>query len=239
MSAADSERIVDEQSLWNYELGVRHAFAGGRGLFAANGYYIDWDNQVVQITVPCTTPACPTPSVIANANAGKTRIWGVELEGSFEPIENLTARATYSYINAEYVDFISRIPLSYGGNQQVGGNKLQNTPKQTASAALIYSSKLNSSSGLGLFGSVVYSYRSKQFLDEINRASIGSTHLLRAQVGLEGGGFRISAFGENLLNSNTPAFATRFNDFSRQGRPSYLVALREPRYFGVRLDFNY
>lgn len=234
----EADRVIEEQKIWNYELGLRHAFDNRRGLIAANLFHIDWTDQVVQATVPAA-PGFPTPTVIINVNAGRSRIYGLELEGSYAWSNSFTTRATYAYNNAEYVDFISRIPLSYGGNQQVGGNRLQNTPEHTASFAATYSQKFSQASDWGMFASAVYTYRSGQFLDETNTAEIGSTSLVNAQLGIENDNVRVSLFGRNLLDTDTPAFATRFSDFSRGATPSYLITLREPRYFGVRVDFKY
>nr|WP_070959364.1 TonB-dependent receptor [Hyphomonas sp. Mor2] len=231
--------VIDEQETWNYEAGFRKSYRDGAGLFSANVFYIDWSNQVVQENVP-SAPGFPTPTVVARTNAGETEIFGIELENSIQLSDNFDARITYAYINAEYKDFISRIPLAFGGNQQVGGNKLQNTPEHMFGLIGTYRDDLSWTDGWSWFASGDLSFRSSQYLDETNTAEIPSTTLFNGRIGVENENIRVTAFGRNIFDEDTPAFATRFSDFSVSGSPgSYLLALREPAYYGLRLDFTY
>ena len=234
------QQIVDEESIWNYELGFRQQFMDGRGLFSANAYYIDWDGQVVQVTVerPLPLNGLP-PTAVINGNGGETRIFGAELEGSYEITEAVTLRGTYAYNNAEYRDFISNRPVRFGGDPQVGGNKLQNTPEHMASLALSIADRFSDTSNWGYFGSVVGTYRSEQFLDETNTAKIGSATVVNGQIGVDNGAVRLTGFVRNLTNEDTPSFGTIFSDFSRGFQPAYLLSLREPRTVGVRMEFTF
>ncbi|MEM7728239.1 MAG: TonB-dependent receptor, partial [Pseudomonadota bacterium] len=101
-------QVVEEQELWNYELGYRQNFHDGRGLFAAGAYYIDWTNQAIQFPVATGNPLLPT--VVATTNAGETRIYGVEAEANYQWTPRLSTRATFSYTDAEFEDFLSRRP---------------------------------------------------------------------------------------------------------------------------------
>lgn len=235
---APEDQIVDEQFMWNYEAGLRHTYAEGRGQINANIYYIDWTNQTVQQQVP-SAPGFPTPVVVINTNAGETEIYGLEIEATHRWNENFDTRLGYSYTHAQYQDFISNRPARFGGNPQVGGNMLQNTPEQTFNAAANYSTELPYAPGWEFFMNGVYTYRSSQYLDETNTAEIPNTHLLHASAGFENDRLRLTVFGRNLTDEDTPAFGTIFADFSAGGTPAYLLALREPRYFGVRLDLSY
>ncbi|MGJ3230804.1 MAG: TonB-dependent receptor [Oceanicaulis sp.] len=235
---APEDQIVDEQYIWNYETGVRHTYAEGRGQLNANLYYIDWTGQTVQQQVP-SAPGFPTPVVVINVNAGETEIWGLEIEATNQWTDNFDTRIGYSYTNAEYQDFISNRPVRWGGDPQVGGNMLQNTPEQTFNAAANYSTPLLYAPGWEFFVNGVYTYRSSQYLDETNTAELPATNLVNAAIGFENDRWRFTAFGRNLTDEDTPAFGTIFSDFTAGATPAYLLALREPRYFGVRIDLTY
>ena len=83
----------DDETLWNYEVGVR---GQRRGLsFHAAGFYTDIRN--LQVTLDAGS--CSSRIVF---NAEKAHTMGVEAELSYEPIEGLAFSLSGSLVEAEF-----------------------------------------------------------------------------------------------------------------------------------------
>jgi outer membrane receptor protein involved in Fe transport len=176
-------------------------------------------------------------TVVVTINAGQTRIRGLELDSNLQILPGWSARLAYSFIEAEYRDFLSRLPLTYQATPlQVRGNWLQNTPRHKLTASTTFDQPIGS--GLNLFGSTDVTLRGKQYTDELNTAYVGTLTLVNARLGLSGEGWQAFVFGRNLTNSRVPDFATRSLDFNTNVN-SYLFTLRPTRSFGVTASASF
>jgi outer membrane receptor protein involved in Fe transport len=237
--------IVQEEELWNYEVGAKTQWFDRRLTLNVTGYWIDWTNQSYQDTLIqrdangniILAPNGQPRTVIATINAGETRIKGMELDGTFVILPGWSARLAYSYNDSRFRDFVSRLPITYSGAPaQVAGNQLFNSPKHKLTVSTTFERPLGSS-GLNLFGSSDLTYRGKQFTDELNTAFVGNLTLLNARLGISGDQWELYAYGRNLTNSHVPDFATRSLDFNTS-RNSYLFTLRPSRSFGITGSFR-
>ena len=68
----------EDEELWNYEVGVKSTFLGGRGTFNASGFYMDVSN--LQATV--TAGTCSSRIIF---NVPDARSAGIELELAAQP----------------------------------------------------------------------------------------------------------------------------------------------------------
>jgi len=237
--------VVEEEKLWNYEIGAKTQWLDRRLTLNATGYWIDWTNQSYQDTViqrdannnVILAPNGQPRTVVLTVNAGKTRIKGVELDSQFVILPGWSARLAYSYIDAQFRDFVSRLPITFAGAPaQVAGNQLFNTPRHKATVSTTFETPLESV-GLNLFGSTDVTVRGKQYTDELNTAYVGTLTLWNARLGVSGENWRMFVFGRNLTNSRVPDFATRSLDFNTNIN-SYLFTLRPSRSFGVTASFT-
>jgi outer membrane receptor protein involved in Fe transport len=232
--------IVLEEELWNYEVGAKTQFFDRRLTVNATGYWIDWTNQSYQDTLIqrdaagniILAPNGQPRTVVATINAGETRIKGAELDATLIILPGWSARLAYSYNDAKFRDFVSRLPITFAGAPaQVAGNRLFNSPKHKVTVSTTFERPVGES-GLNLFGSSDLTVRGKQFTDELNTAFVGTLTLLNARLGVSGDNWEIFAYGRNLTNSRVPDFATRSLDFNTSIN-SYLFTLRPSRSFGV------
>jgi iron complex outermembrane recepter protein len=119
----------DDESLWNYEVGVR---GQRRGLsFAAAAYYTDISN--LQVTLDAGS--CSSRVVF---NVPKAHTMGIEAELSYEPIEGLAFSLNGSLVEAEFDSTV----VDGGGTVVAGlreGNRLPSVPNFQMSAAASYS----------------------------------------------------------------------------------------------------
>ena len=226
---------VDSESLWSYEAGIKSQFLNDRLRVNLAAYHVDWDNQVYR------TETVGTDGRIINvlANLGRSRNNGVEAEASAVVARGLSLNATFAYIDARYVDFISPNSLRVYGNAQAAGAQLPNTPRFQGSFSTSYRHGLMD--GLDGFIRGDYSYRGRQYVAEVNQAYIGELHQLNLSTGVETGKLRFAVRVDNLLDSDVPDFATRFTDLNSPAlsRFGYLIKLRTGREFGASLQYRF
>ncbi|MGZ8360983.1 MAG: TonB-dependent receptor [Allosphingosinicella sp.] len=119
----------EDETLWNYELGVR----GGRsGInFAAAAFYTDISN----LQVTADAGSCSSRVVF---NADEAHTMGVEVEVSAEPIEGLALSLNGSLIEAEFDStLLSATGVVIAGIRE--GNRLPTVPNFQLSASASYS----------------------------------------------------------------------------------------------------
>jgi iron complex outermembrane recepter protein len=84
----------DDETLWNYELGSKSTFMGGRGSFNVAGYYMDISD--LQATV--TAGTCSSRVIF---NVPEARSQGLELELAAQPSPNFDFALSASYNDSE------------------------------------------------------------------------------------------------------------------------------------------
>jgi iron complex outermembrane recepter protein len=120
----------EDETLWNYEAGVKTTIAGGRGTFNASAYYMDIEN--LQATV--TAGTCSSRIIM---NVPSARTTGVEAEFEIAPNENFDFAVSGNFNNSELRSSI----LDPGGNVIAGireGNRLPTVPELQFAAAATY-----------------------------------------------------------------------------------------------------
>jgi iron complex outermembrane receptor protein len=124
----------DDETLWNYEAGVK--YQKGWLTFNAAAFYTDIHN----LQVTADAGSCSS-RVVFNAEA---RTKGVEMEFSARPVRGLDLSVAGSLINAEFTKSL----LSSEGDVIAGirdGNRLPTVPKFQVAATASYSARLSDS----------------------------------------------------------------------------------------------
>ena len=118
----------DDETLWNYEVGVR----GQRGglTFAAAGFYTDINN--LQVTLDAGSCSSRIVFNVPNAHS-----MGVEAELSIEPTEGLALSLAASLVEAEFDSTLPEPLATTTGIRE--GNRLPSVPNFQISAAASYS----------------------------------------------------------------------------------------------------
>jgi len=131
----------EDETLWNYELGVR----GRRGglNFAAAAFYTDIHN----LQVTADAGSCSSRVVF---NVPNSHTMGVEVELSARPIEGLDLSINGSFIESEFdSDVTTTAGVIIAGMRD--GNRFPSTPKFQMSAAASYSWPMGDAAS-GYFG---------------------------------------------------------------------------------------
>jgi iron complex outermembrane recepter protein len=203
---------------WNYEFALRSEFLDRRLTVNANVYYIDWRDQ--QVSVELTPGAVFDSQTI---NAGKSRLYGAELELQGRPTRTLSLSAGAGYSNTRFDKFDISIGSALGAAE---GNEFSNAPHWTLSGSATWQHPS------GLLVNLNGHYRSAFYQDTVAQTvrDIRGLTLVNAKVGWQGEHFGAFATVSNLFNVQKPTQS--FLDLDGHNRG----VLSDPRIFGVSLE---
>lgn len=207
---------------WNYEFALRSQWFDRRLTVNANVYYIDWKDQ--QVSVQLTPGSVFDTQVI---NAGKSRLYGAELEMSGRPTPELNFFLGAGYSNTRFEDSTSSTGTLF---QFVPGNQFSGAPHWTVSGGATWQHPT------GLFANVNANYRSGYFQDIVNQPALppeqdirGRT-LVNTRLGWQGENFGAFVVVSNIFNVQKPTQS--FVDFDGHVRG----VVNEPRIIGLSFE---
>lgn len=244
----------------SYEAGIKSEFRGAvSGYINLTGFYNDFSDQQLSLSLT-DNPAVPgtLPPQIGIINAGKSRLWGIELEASISPFEGMRISGSYAYLNTEVQDII--IPDTSDqvyliDSNIVPGDPLLQTPRNKFSVTASYTLPLSADVGEISFGAT-FTHTDKQrtnFVDRNFTGTVLGTDLqpITGDLGIvpaidllnlnfdwtsvAGSPFDLSIFATNVTNEKYYSYA--IGTLPAVGLES--VALGEPRMYGARIRFNF
>ena len=231
---------LEEETLDNYEVGLKTTAMNG--LLTANLalYRMEWNNQITRAQVfrSQAEANAQTGQINAVAAAGSSRIQGAEFEGSVRPTERLIIEATLAYTNAKYTSFNSVNNEQVFGVADAGGSLSPRFPKWAGSVGAAYTLPLANDWRATIRADAAY--KGQRYTDEVNLAYAGGYWNTDARLTLNNDRFRVSAFVENLFDTDAVVGASRFRDISVPGNAfSFPYQLLEPRRFGVTAGVSF
>jgi outer membrane receptor protein involved in Fe transport len=207
-------RVVDEETVWNYELGARGSHVGAH--YAVAAYRLDARDQQFTRIVELTDGRTAT----LLGNVGSTRVWGLELEGGLALAPGLSLDVTYAWTDAEIEAQLSEeLADLRGGNgtaealESLGdaaGQSVPRVPRHMVSAVLEVRRAL--AGGLTGFAGTQYTYESSRFAQEDNLIATGGRGLLGFTAGATRGALTVQAFVNNVTDDRTPLDVQRYLD---------------------------
>ena len=234
----------DDETLWNYEGGVKAQFGGIT--FNAAGFYTKINN----LQVTADAGSCSS-RIVFNADA---HTMGLEFELSASPFTGLDLGLSGSYVEAEFDSTLTR-PNGTVIEGIRDGNRLPSVPKFQMAANATYSFPIDPSSDTNAFVTASFQHVGSRYTqpgDQENNprtfvhgftfggAPIGSAttldlklpdyQLVNLGAGIEfPDELEISVYVNNLLDEN----ALLAFDRERGGRARLGFATNQPRTFGV------
>ncbi|MCP5401141.1 MAG: TonB-dependent receptor [Novosphingobium sp.] len=229
----------------SYEVGAKTSFRGALpGYFNIAGFYNDFQNQQLatnSVIAPewqgIIPPAAPT------VNAGKSRLWGVEVDAAVSPFEGFKLDVAYTYLNTKLQSFTApTLPIYYAQltpATQVGG-PLPLAPKNRVTVSGNYTLPLDVSIGKISFGATFTHTDAHQ----ARSPEATPAYLVKASDHLNinadwdsvlGSNFDLSFFMTNVTNEGLILFPTG-GYFTFGGDGGHV---NEPRMWGVRLKYRF
>jgi iron complex outermembrane receptor protein len=240
----ESYRVVDEETLWSYELGLKASLLEDRVTVTLAGFYLELDDQQVTSLVELDTGG--TASILVNA--GKTDAHGIEAEMRAALTDNFSMQASYAWTDSEFDEYISPEEAdlrggngSYADTQRLGdvsGNDSPRVPKHMASLAARYQQALTADTRW--YVAADWTFESSKYAQEHNLIETGDRRLVGWQTGLQQGRWDASVWVRNLFDDDTPADVLRYFDGRSGDLPSFpqqgsSAPSRTPRGFAIPL----
>ena len=212
-------QIVPEESVWNYEGGIKGRVGPFTG--AASVFYQRYKGFQVSVFENGLT---------VTRSAGSADNIGVELEGNLAVHRWLSLFGTFAYIDGG----IGNDP----SNGVFAGNRFRLQPDTTASGGATLRVPVGSSAVL--YATPSATYRSKVYFELPNSEAISQSGytLVNLRAGLEfgeQGRFHIGGFARNLTNKRYLIDAG--NTGGTFSTPTYITG--EPRFYGVELGARF
>lgn len=229
-----------------WEVGYKYG-RGGNSL-AISAYYYDYSNIQFQAFNP------NAGGLTQVFNAAAAEIYGGEIEGTLEPVDGLTLRASLAYNHSTYKNFPGASVYCPRGAPTQGnaliaigavnpcsgqvnadgatGNQLIRSPEFTASLSAAYRHELGNGGSLDLSGSGFYS--GAFYWDPNNRLREKPYALMNAEIAynLPGDHVRLAVWGRNLANELYAIYKT-------EAAAGDSVAYARPRSFGVSAQVKF
>ena len=167
--------------------------------------------------------------VAFTSNAGESEITGLELDLLWAPLEGLNVRFAYSYLDAEYKDFIGP------AGEDFSGNPLPVSPENTVIGSLDYSTQLSGGWGLSAGTDWVWTDDFNFDVTDDDPYTKGGDYTLgsvRLALILPGQNWRVTAYVDNVTDEEEYANKTR------RGQEVIAAPLGGRRY-GVRVKYNF
>lgn len=189
-----AEVALDEETAWNYEIGMKGDFFDNSLRLNVTGFYTDYEDlQVVRFG---PTADAPDFGQFVTKNIGEAEIIGLEAELFWYPTENFYLSATYAYLDTEVDDLIFD---AAGGPIDVSGSDLRQAPENSGSLTAGYSWPLNNGSEINLRGDVIYS--DEQINDFVDQRTVIEEYTLlnlRAAWRSSDENWEFAVWGKNL-----------------------------------------
>lgn len=243
-----TSELIPEETIKNYEGGVKYAFLDGRAQLNASGYYMQWGNQRSTVAVTVNDPTATGGVRFLNISLpiGKTDLWGVELDATWVPVEGLTLQGTFNWAASEYVNFPNAGFAQFiAGTNNLTGRKTPGFPEFSGTFSANYTQPFSGDWNWFVGGELIYT--GKQYSDQADLAWIKSNVKANLRGGFENDQFRIEAFVTNVTGSKAYPSSYRWSDFARA--PSVVLfssqfqgvvaALPDKRQFGLRASFTF
>ena len=233
-----------------YEIGAKASFRGAvSGYFNVTGFYNDFRNQQIQVTMGAK-PGSGISGGTTTFNAGKSRIWGIEVDTAATFFDSLKFEVGYTYLNTTLQsldgippdDFTPFVPgtlpwMTYRPTAAVG-EALSYSPKHRVQATVSYTLPLPEDIGEVTVGGTFVHTAKQQTNIGSPIGLLPSSDLLNLNAtwkDIAGQPVDVSFFMTNVTNEKLwLAGGGFFTSFGFDSAP-----LGEPRMWGFRLRYKF
>jgi len=205
----------EEQEQWTYEVGFKSTWWDQRILANVSFFYIDWKNQTFTslVILPNQAGGMNTSNILINA--GRTQIYGFEVESNYAVTDNVTLIANWGYNKGEFKEGKDpELANLTGGDGNLAGKTLPDAPAH--SVILGFDTRAQLSASLMGFLRSDFLYESKKYTRAANFATIGERKVVNFRTGIEADAWTLTFYVRNLLDNDTPRALFNFVDFAAQ-----------------------
>jgi len=236
--------LVGPEEVDTFEVGAKKTFRGAvPGYFNITGHYNNFRDQqlaVNSVVAPAfqgrVSPAQPI------VNAGKSRIWGIEVDASVRPFQGFRIDVGYAYLNTKLISITPPlVPIFFSSLLPASevGEALALAPKNRVTVSASYTLPLDESIGEISFGATFSHTDSNRAVSPTaspNFFQLKKSDLLNLNAEWKSVGdmpLDLSVFVTNVTNEKRFTYPiSGFNTIGGEGGH-----LNQPRMWGVRVRF--
>jgi iron complex outermembrane receptor protein len=197
--------ILKAETSRSVEGGLKGRFLERRLELEASGFLMNFNNLVVPADIG---------GVARLTNAGSEQFKGFEAGASYFVRPDLFARATYSFHDATFTDFVQDFG---GGPVQLAGKRIEMSAQSLAAFGLNYAPRN------GFMGAISVNYTGSRYLDKRNKAPAGGFVTLDLGAGFRHGRWEFRVDGRNLTDRRDPVAESELGDAEYYAMPSRRV----------------
>ncbi len=186
--------ILKPETARSVEGGMKGRFLNRRLEAEASGFWMGFENLVTATNIG---------GVPALINAGKERFAGFESEVAFFLRREIVTRATYSFHNAIFTDFVQDFD---GVPTQLAGHRIEISPEHVAAIGVAYVPER------GVTANVDFSYTGSRYLNMRNTALAGGFGDVGVGIGYRTPKWEMRVDGKNLADRRDPIAESEFGD---------------------------
>jgi iron complex outermembrane receptor protein len=186
--------ILKPETANSYEVGLKSRLAGNRLSLEVAAFQMDFKNLVVSQAIN------GLPSL---TNAGAERFKGVEAAAAWRLPGHFSARATYSFHDARFRDFLTEFD---GVPTQLAGKRLEMSARHLFSAGLLRAPEH------GVLGAVELKWVGSRFLNKRNTALAEAYGTVSASLGYRAQKWEVRLDGRNLNDARDPVAESELGD---------------------------
>jgi iron complex outermembrane receptor protein len=237
---AGGKSTFGPEKIDNFEAGTKLSFQGAvSGHVNAAIYYSNLKNQQLLVAAVSTTSGSTATAIY---NAGKSRVYGFDLDGSIKFSPLFRVDGSVNYVNSKLITF--NVPSVIPGFNVIlpsatAGDPLPFTPRWGLNATGVFT--LPTPENIGRIElSATYRYNSSYLTAASSTSNIRASAVSQIDMNLEWRNilrapFDLAVFGSNLTNQFTATTITPlFNSFGFDTR-----YLGRPRMYGVRAKWRF
>lgn len=219
-AARSTLEAYDPEHTLNFEGALRSSWLDGRLTLNANVFYTRWTNQQVTVNRGLNTYDYNT------VNAGKSHLWGFEVEASHKLSRVVDAYATLGHVETRFDEFTLPSGTS-APSSSLSGSEFAYAPRWTLAGGI------NAHLPGGWSGNLNVNWRSGVYTTiGVNQAQyhVNARAVTNARVGYDAGHWGAYLFLRNVLNAKYQQYAyTALNE----------AVLGEPRTVGGEVDLHW
>ncbi len=204
-------RSYDAEQSWNYELGFKSSLLNHRLYFDAALFYIDWQDQQIDVPVPTGRGNMKT-------NAGESVSKGVELFVKARPAKNLEATLGYGYTQATFTDYVVDETLNYNDNY------IPYVPSSTLNFGVNKIFELKNNFLDKMIAHVNYRGIGKHYWNLDNSVYQDYYGLIDAKLSFVSGNVQLDIWGKNIFDTSYNSYyfvvSSIQNSYAQLGKPA-------------------
>ncbi len=229
IAGLNSVRTFDEETLINYEVGLKSRPLDGTLRLRAALFYMDREDLQVRGSFLIPQEGGATTFIDYTSNAAEGENYGAEVELDWLASENLQLWANLGWLETELEDYVNVFGEDLSGRDQAQAPAYQ------------FSLGGRYDFGRGFFLRLEVEGKDEFFFSDRHNAQADSYELVHGRLGYSRDNWSVALWGRNLTDED---YTVRgFGGFGNDPRNDYLVEdyvqLGEPRMVGVDLSMSF